>query len=83
MRIPWNLEDPIEAIFQQIKTGIEYAQNGNTLYTNRQIINIAYILMVQAGVFKDTCKEQRNKQEQEKTQPNFKNTFFTAYTDWK
>ena len=57
MKIPQNLEELIEIIFQQIEIGIEYIQNGNAPCINNQVMNISYTLIVQVRVFKDTYKE--------------------------
>ena len=83
MKTQWNQEEPIEVFFNQIEEAVEYAQNGNAPFTNAQVINTAFVVMAQAKIFKEACKEWRRKPNNEKTWPNFKNHFFAAYVEWK
>jgi len=83
MKKAWNQEEPIEVLFNQIEEAVEYAQHGNAPFTNAQVLNIAFVLMAQAKIFKDACKEWRRKPPNDKTWPNFKNHFFAAYIEWK
>ena len=57
MKTPWNQEKPIEIVFYQIESVIEFAQYDNAPFTNSQVLNIAFYIIVQAKVFKDACKE--------------------------
>ena len=78
---PKQKEEPIEVFFNQIEEAVEYAQNGRAPYTNAQVLNTAFVVMAQAKIFKDACKEWRKKPNNEKSWSNFKNHFFVAYAE--
>jgi hypothetical protein len=48
---------PIEDLFKQMQDGRAYAQAGQQPYGTQQIINIAYALIFNTGVYGDACKE--------------------------
>jgi hypothetical protein len=54
---PCNPSRPIEDLFKQMQDGRAYAQAGKQPYGAQQIINIAYALIFNTGVYGDTCKE--------------------------
>ena len=57
MKEAWNLEEPIENMFFQIKEGVKYAKHGNNPLTKAKILNIAYVIMAQAQIFKEACRD--------------------------
>ena len=59
MRQPWNKEQPIETVFQQLEEAIDYVQHGNSPFTH--FFPAAHIIMAQAKVFKEACREWRYK----------------------
>ena len=67
MKEAWNLEDPIENVFFQIEEGAEYARHGNAPLTTNQVLNIAYVLMAQAHIFKEACRDWRRLPQENKT----------------
>ena len=67
---------PIENIFYQIKTGVEYSENENFPFTNNKVLIIAYVIMAEARVCKDVRKEWSVLSTVEKACPNFKICFF-------
>ena len=83
MKTLWNQDDAIETVFYQIKECIEFAQHSGTPFINTQVLNAVFYIIAQAKIFKDTCKEWKHLPTADKTQPNFKATFFQAYKDWK
>jgi hypothetical protein len=48
---------PIEDLFKKMQDGCSYAQAGQQPYGTQQIINIAYALIFNTGVYGDACKE--------------------------
>ena len=81
LKTPWNQDEPIETVFHQIEECVEFAQHGNTPFSNAQVLNVAYCIMAQAKVFKGTCKEWKRLPAADRTWPNFKTTFFQACID--
>ena len=59
MNMPYDPNEPIEVLINQIEDGIDYAAVENMSYPPTQIINTAYNLLFDAGVFSDECKEWR------------------------
>ena len=57
MKTVWNQEEPIENMFFQIEEGVEYAKHGNAPITKNQVLNIAYVKMAQAQIFKEACRD--------------------------
>jgi hypothetical protein len=52
----YNPSPPIEDLFKQMQDGRAYAQ-ARQPYGKQQIINIAYVLVFNTGVYGDACKE--------------------------
>ena len=75
MKKPWNQSEPIETIFHQIEEAVEFAQHGNSPFTNNQVLNIAYYIMAQANIFKEACKEWKRAPADQKTWLNLKHYF--------
>ena len=44
-------------MFFKIEEGMEHARHGNTLLTNSQVLNIAYVTMAQAQMVKEACRD--------------------------
>ena len=61
MRQPWNQEQPIETVLQQLKEAINYAEYGNPPFTNDQMISAVHVVMAQSKVFKELRREWRGK----------------------
>jgi hypothetical protein len=57
IKIQWNQDKPIETFFQQIEESVEFAQHSNVPFTNEQVLTIAFVVMAQAKIFKEACKE--------------------------
>jgi hypothetical protein len=70
---------PIEDLFRQMQDGRAYAQAGQQPYGKQQIINIAYALVFNTGVYSDACKEWEKYDILEKTWENFKTHFTTEH----
>eukprot|EP00957_Ditylum_brightwellii_P021154 1594438-Ditylum_brightwellii.AAC.1 len=72
---------PIKHLAEQIEMAITIAGNANQPYTAAQVLSISYNLVFKTDVYKDACKEWRNKSAADKTWPNFKHHFAAAYAD--
>jgi hypothetical protein len=70
---------PIEDLFREMQDGRAYAQAGQQPYGKQQIINIAYALVFNTGVYGDACKEWEKYDILEKTWENFKAHFRTEH----
>ena len=57
MTTPWDPNQPFEFLVQQVQDAVDYAAHANTPYTAKQIVNIAYTLVFNTGVFEDDCKK--------------------------
>lgn len=57
MYAPYDINLPIETLFDQIEEGLEYAAAGRSLFTNEQVMSIAYMTVLKNGMFPDETKE--------------------------
>ena len=81
MNAPYDPNEPIEVLIDQIEDGIDYAAAGNMPCTPTQIVNTAHNLLFDAGVFADECKEWRKRPATEQTWDNLKTAFIQAHQD--
>ena len=86
MKKPYDPNQPIENLFEQINDAVEYAAAAKNPYTNAQIESTAYQLVFNTGVFSLDCKEWRKQPAATKTWANFiifsqKNTWIGARTN--
>jgi hypothetical protein len=70
---------PIEDLFTQMRDGWAYAQAGQKPYRKQQIINIAYALVFNTGVYSDACKEWEKQDILDKNWEIFKAHFTTEH----
>jgi hypothetical protein len=82
MKLPCDVNLPIESLFKQIDDAIEYASAGQAPYSPRQVLNIAYQLVLRTGIFVDDCKLWKKQTDNYKTWPQFKLDFAAAYQDY-
>ena len=61
MTAQWTPPTPIEVLFEQLKEGQEFANEGNEKVSNYQLMRLAYDNIQAAGIFKDACREWRKK----------------------
>ena len=76
MKRPWDPNTPFEHVIAQIDDAVEYAEDGNDTITARQIVNKAYALVYNTGMFFEDCETWDERDAAEKTWPAFK-TFFS------
>ena len=81
MKAPYDPAQPIEVLFDQIETAMEYADSAGTPYTDTQTVTTAYLLIFRTGLYKDACKEWNRRPLAEKTWQNFKMDFTAAHRE--
>jgi hypothetical protein len=74
---------PIETLFDQIESAIDYAAAGLTPYTPEQVINNAYQLVYATGMFLDDCKIWKRRDAPYKTWAHFKTDFSLAHREFR
>lgn len=75
---PWDPSSPFETCIDKVETAIEYAADGNSPYTVLQIVNNAYNLVSQTGMYFEDCKAWDRLPELDKNWDNFKTHFLLA-----
>ena len=78
---PWDPNTPFEFLIDQIEECIEIADAGGQPFTPTQILNTAYTLVYNTGMYFDECKLWRPKLPADKTWANFKTHFLEAQRD--
>ena len=81
LRVPYDLNQPIEPLYEQIDNDIAFAEVADNAYTGKQIVAIAYEIIFQTGIYADDCKLWRKKAKADKTWPEFKVYFTDAIHD--
>jgi hypothetical protein len=81
MRTPYSIDQPLEVLIGQIEDAVTYAVAGNQGYTNTQIVNLAYSIIMATGHFEVACREWRLKIAADRTWANWKTHFAAAYND--
>ena len=81
MKVPYDVNLPIETFFDQIEDAIEYASAGNAPFTPVQVVNTAYNVIFTTGMFNDDCKLWKRKPLNEKTWTQFKIDFALAHEE--
>jgi hypothetical protein len=74
----WDANTPFEILLDQIEDCQEFADDGQQPFTDRQILNTAYTLVFNTGVYFDDCKTWNAKAAGDKTWDNFKTHFLEA-----
>jgi hypothetical protein len=82
MKQPCDVDQPIEVMYQQIEEAIKFAAAGQAPYSPEQVLNIAYQLLFQTGIFSDNCKIWKRQAAAYKTWPQFKLDFAVAYQEY-
>jgi hypothetical protein len=81
MHAPYSIDQPLEVLIAQVEDAVAYAVAGNQGYTNMQIVNLAYSLILATGQFEVACREWRLLPIANRTWPNWKVHFAAAYND--
>ena len=80
---PYDINQPIETLFNRVENCGDYAAAGNTPYSLEQVLGIAFQLVYQTGLFVENCKALKRLLVQKKTWTAFKTFFATAHNEWR
>jgi hypothetical protein len=80
---PYNPNQPIETLFQQIQDARAFAVAGGQPYDAEMIVNVAYTLVFNTGLFPDACRAWQSRAVAGKTWAQFKLDFATAHREFR
>jgi hypothetical protein len=83
MRRAWDPQQPVEALFKQIKDCADYYEAGSVLIGHPQQINVGYAKIFATGHFMSACRRWNEKHHIEKTWTQFKSHFAAAHRHHK
>jgi hypothetical protein len=81
LNTPYDPNQPIESLFQQIQEARAFAVAGGQPYGAAMIVNVAYTLVCNTGLFPDACRAWQSRAIAEKTWAQFKIDFATAHQE--
>jgi hypothetical protein len=82
LNTPYDPNQPIETLFQQIQDARAFAVAGGQPYGAAMIVNVAYTLMFNTGLFTDACRAWQSRVIAAKTWAQFKIDFATAHREF-
>jgi hypothetical protein len=82
LNAPYDPNQPIETLFQQIQDARAFAVAGGQPYGAAMIVNIAYTLVFNTGVFPYACRAWQSRAIAGKTWAQFKLDFATAHREF-
>ena len=82
-RTPFDINQPIETLFDRVENCGDYAAAGNTPYSLEQVLGVAFQLVYQTGLFVDDYKAWKRLPIQQRTWTAFKTFFATAHNKWQ
>jgi hypothetical protein len=83
LNTPYDPNQTIETLLQQIKDAGSFAVAGGQLYDNAMIINVAYTLIFNTGLFPDAYRAWKSRAMTGKTGAQFKIDFATAHREFR
>jgi hypothetical protein len=83
MIAPYDPNQPIETLFQQIQEARAFAVAGGQPYGNAMIVNVAYTLVFNTGLFPDACRAWQSRAIAGKTWAQFEIDFTTAHREFR
>jgi hypothetical protein len=83
LNTPYDPNQPIETLFQQIQDAQAFAVTGGQPYGNAMIVNVAYTLVFNTGLFSDACRAWQSRAIAGKTWAQFKIDFATAHREFR
>jgi hypothetical protein len=83
LNTPYDPNQPIETIFQQIQDAQAFAVAGGQPYGAAMIVNVAYTLVFNTGLFPDACRAWQSRAIAGKTWAQFKLDFATAHHEFR
>jgi 6-pyruvoyl-tetrahydropterin synthase len=82
LNTPYDPNQPIETLFQQIQDDRAFAVAGRQPYGNAMIVNVAYTLIFYTGLFPDACWAWQSRAIARKTWAQLKIDFATAHREF-
>jgi hypothetical protein len=83
LNTPYDPNLPIETLFQEIQDTRAFAVAGGQPYGNAMIVNVAYTLIFNTGLFPDACRVWQSRAIAGKTWAQFKIYFATAHREFR
>jgi hypothetical protein len=83
LNAPYDPNQPIEILFQQIQDARAFAVAGGQPYGAAMIVNVAYTLVFNTGLFPDACRAWQSRAIAGKTWAQFKLDFATAHHEFR
>jgi hypothetical protein len=83
LNTPYDPNQPIEMLFQQIQDARAFAVAGGQPYGVAMIVNVAYTLVFNTGLFPDACRAWQSRAIAAKTWAQFKIDFATAHREFR
>jgi hypothetical protein len=80
---PYDPNQPIETLFQQIQDARAFAVAGGQPYGAAMIVNVAYTLVFNTGLYPDACCAWQSRATAAKTWAQFKIDFATAHREFR
>jgi hypothetical protein len=80
---PYDPNQPIEMLFQQIQYARAFALAGGQPYGAAMIVNVAYALVFSTGLFPDACRAWQSRAMAGRTWAQFKLDFATAHREFR
>jgi hypothetical protein len=83
LNTPYDPNQPIETLFQQIQDARAFTVAGGQPYGAVTIINVAYTLVLNTGLYPDACRAWQSRATAAKTWAQFKIYFATAHREFR
>jgi hypothetical protein len=83
LNTPYDPNQPIETLFQQIQEARAFAVAGGQPYGAAMVVNVAYTLVFNTGLFPDACRAWQSRAIVAKTWAQFKIDFATAHREFR
>jgi hypothetical protein len=80
---PFDPNQPIKTLFQQVQDALSFAVAGGQPYGAAMIVNMAYILVFNTGLFPDACRAWQSREIAVKTWEQFNIDFSTAHREFR
>jgi hypothetical protein len=83
LNTPYDPNQPIETLFQQIQDARAFAVAGGQPYGAAMLVNVAYTLIFNTGLFPNACRAWQSRAIYGKTWAQFKLDFATAHREFR
>ena len=83
LKTAYDVNQPIEQLFEKIEDAVEYADADHNSYTPLQVVTNAFQLVFQTCTFVQDCKDWKRTTPAYNTWANFKTFFDTAHQEWR